>query len=118
MKDELNFINCNNDIIIDYNSEDFEEHLDKIRDSLYKNNKEFIKINKEINYILNSNENILKIILDEDVNTPLSANDCKILSQLHLKFLKAHRIIEEVMYCRGNIDLYTKLKELKKLKDS
>lgn len=95
----------------DCNSE-FEEHLDGVRMYLQNNNREYKQMQKEIDKILNTNENLQRIVCNDEIKNVLSIEESKLLAKVIILYIDMQYIFEKEMYFKGGSDAYFYFKKL------
>lgn len=89
---------------------EFDEYLDDVRTYLQYNNKEYINLNKEMNKLIDTSENI---ICNDKVTNPLSIEERVKLSKILSLYIDMQYIVLREIYFKGGADAYNYFKKIK-----
>ena len=87
-------------------SEEFEEHLDSVKVYLNKYNKDYKRLQVELNNILDNNLKIQEVVFNNDIKSVLSLEELKELARVIEIHLQMQNIAEKEIYFKGGMDAY------------
>ena len=90
----------------------FEEYLEDIKRNLRNNNEEYIKLHKEYQNILDTNENIVWILEGDIKDRNLSNEECFALSKLVQIYYDMQLIEEKEIFFLGSKEAYFFFKKI------
>lgn len=93
-------------------TDDFYEYLDRIKVNLQYNNKEYKRLEKDMNKLIDTSENIQNIICDDRINNPLSIEESKKLAKIISIYIDMQMIAEKEIYFRGGAGAYEYFKKI------
>lgn len=94
---------------------EFDEYLDDLITYLQYNNKEYIKLNKEMNKLIDTSENIQNIICDDRIISSLSIEESIKLAKIISIYIDMQIIVEREIYFKGGAGAYEYFKKIRAL---
>lgn len=91
---------------------DFDEYLDEIRFNLQTKDKNYMKLYKEMNRLIESSKNIQNIICNEYITEPLSIKDSIKLAKIISLYIDMEFIVQKKTYFKGGSGAYDYFKKL------
>ncbi len=91
---------------------EFDEYLDDVRTYLQYNNKDYIKLQKEMDKLIDTSENIQNIICNEKVDEPLSIKESIKLSKIITIYIDMQYIVAREIYFKGGAGAYHYFKKI------
>ncbi len=96
--------------------DDFDEYLDEVRTYLQYNNKKYMSLQKEMDRLIDTSENIQNIICNDYINKPLSIDESRKIAKIISIYIDMQSIVEREMYFKGGAGTYDYFKKMKILK--
>lgn len=94
-------------------AEDFYEYLDNIKMNLRYNNKEYKKLEREMNKLIDTSENIQNIICDDRIISSLSIEESIKLAKIISIYIDMQMIVEKEIFFRDGAEMYDYFKKVK-----
>lgn len=92
---------------------EFYEMIEDVRNYLRNTNKEYMKIKKELHFLMDKNLNIQKLYDEDFLENGLSSDECKDLSKILILYNTLEDIVEKEIYYKGGMDAYYYLKKIR-----
>ena len=86
--------------------DDFDEYLDEVRTYLQYNNKKYMSLQKEMDRLIDTSENIQNIICNDYINKPLSIDESRKLAKIISIYIDMQSIVKREMYFKGGAGAY------------
>lgn len=96
-------------------AEDFYEYLDNIKMNLRYNNNEYKKLERDMNKLIDTSENIQNIICDDRIINPLSIEESIKLAKIISIYIDMQMIVEKEIFFRGGAEVYDYFKKMGRL---
>lgn len=94
---------------------DLFDAIERSRDNLFKNNKKYQKLRKELDDIFNNYPN-LQLILEDNQEMILGKTECKMLQKLVKVYMEIRDFEEKEIFLLGGKEMYFYLKDVGILK--
>lgn len=91
---------------------EFDEYLDDVRTDLQYNNKEYKNLQKEMEKLIDTSENIQNIICNDKIVNSLSIGESIKLAKVISLYIDMQYIVSRAIYFKGGAETYEYFKKL------